>query len=121
MKVSVIGLGYIGLPTSALIASHGISVVGVDVNNDVVETINNGNIHIVEPKLEFLVRSCVENGSLRATLLPEKSNVFIITVPTPLSVDKKPDLSFIESAITSIAHTLEKGNLIILESTRVFR
>jgi len=117
MKVSVIGLGYIGLPTSALIASQGISVVGVDVNHDVVETINKGNIHIVEPKLELLVRSCVENGNLRATLLAEKSNVFIITVPTPLTSNNKPDLSFIESAIINIANTLEKGNLIILEST----
>ena len=117
MKISVIGLGYIGLPTAALIASRQVEVVGVDVNQYAVDTINQGKIHIVEPELDILVRATVQTGHLRAVLNPEKADAFIVTVPTPFKEDYKPDLSFIESAAKSIATVLEKGNLVILEST----
>ena len=98
MKISVIGLGYIGLPTAALIASRQVEVVGVDVNQYAVDTINQGKIHIVEPELDILVRATVQTGHLRAVLNPEKADAFIVTVPTPFKEDYKPDLSFIESA-----------------------
>jgi UDP-N-acetyl-D-mannosaminuronic acid dehydrogenase len=117
MIISVIGLGYIGLPTAAILASSKISVIGVDVKQEVVDTINQGEIHIIEPELDTLVQSAVQNGNLRATTLPEKSDVFMLAVPTPFKEKYKPDLSYIESACRSIAPFLEKGNLVILEST----
>ena len=117
MIVAVIGLGYIGLPTAALIASKRVKVVGVDVNKQVVNTINQGKIHIVEPDLDKLVQSSVESGNLRTTTETEKADVFIIAVPTPFQGDHKPDLSCIEFAVKAIAPVLEKGNLVILEST----
>ena len=117
MIVSVIGLGYIGLPTAAVLASREIEVVGVDVNQQTVDVINQGDIHIIEPDLDLLVQETVKIGKLRATLKPEKADVFMVTVPTPFKANKKPDLSFIESASKSIATVLEKGNLVILEST----
>jgi UDP-N-acetyl-D-mannosaminuronic acid dehydrogenase len=116
-KISVIGLGYIGLPTAAVIASRGIEVVGVDVSQHAVETINQGNIHIVEPDLDIVVRSVVTTGKLRATTTPEKADAFLIAVPTPLNTKHQPDLSYIEAAAIAIAPVLEKGNLVILEST----
>ena len=117
MIVSVIGLGYIGLPTAALIASHGIKVNGIDVNPKIVNTINKGQIHIVEPDLDKLVQSSVKDGNLSASIHVEKADVFIIAVPTPFKDNHKPDLSYIESAAKSIAPFLENGNLVILEST----
>ena len=117
MIVAVIGLGYIGLPTAALIASKGIKVVGVDVNHHVVSIINQGKIHIVEPDLDILVQSSVQSGNLRATTETEKADVFIVAVPTPFQKDHKPDLSYIKSAAKAISPILEKGNLVILEST----
>lgn len=116
-KVSVIGLGYIGLPTAAILATHGLEVVGVDVNKYAIETINQGKIHIVEPDLDAMVHSAVMSHKLRATLKPEKSEVFIIAVPTPFKDGHKPDLSYIEAAAKSISPVLEPGNLIVLEST----
>ena len=120
-KISVIGLGYIGLPTAAMFASCGASVIGVDVSPDAVETINRGDIHIVEPGLKDLVRESVENKRLIAKYEPEKADAFLIAVPTPFKKDNKdvpePDLSFIREACTAIAPVLEKGNLIVLEST----
>lgn len=116
-KVSVIGLGYIGLPTAAILANHGVEVIGVDVNKKAIDTINQGKIHIVEPDLEALVHSAVMSGKLKATSKPEKAEVFIIAVPTPFKENHKPDLSYIEAAAKSIAPVLERGNLIILEST----
>ncbi|MGF1765681.1 UDP-N-acetyl-D-mannosamine dehydrogenase [Aliivibrio kagoshimensis] len=117
-KVSVIGLGYIGLPTAAVIASRGIDVVGIDVNQHAVDTINAGNIHIVEPDLDIAVRSAVTVGKLRATTTPESAEVFMVAVPTPFKGDNhQPDLSYIEAAANAIAPVLEKGNLVILEST----
>jgi UDP-N-acetyl-D-mannosaminuronic acid dehydrogenase len=116
-KISVIGLGYIGLPTAAVLASRGFEVVGVDIDANAVRTINNGKIHIVEPDLDFLVHKVVHSGHLRAAMLPEPADVFLITVPTPLADNLEPDISYIESAVKSIAPVLQKGNLVILEST----
>ena len=116
--VSVIGLGYIGLPTAALVASRGIKVIGVDVNKNAVDTINEGKIHIIEPDLDILVSKAVRDNFLIATTNPQKADVFLIAVPTPFKGDDhEPDVSFIEKAIKNIAPVLEKGNLIILEST----
>ncbi|WP_298941664.1 UDP-N-acetyl-D-mannosamine dehydrogenase [uncultured Psychromonas sp.] len=119
--VSVIGLGYIGLPTAAVIASRGIDVIGVDVNENAVNTINAGQIHIVEPDLDIVVRSVVTTGKLRATTTAEPADVFMVAVPTPFKQDTSsshsPDLSYIESAANMIAPVLAKGNLVILEST----
>jgi UDP-N-acetyl-D-mannosaminuronic acid dehydrogenase len=116
-KISVIGLGYIGLPTAAVIASRGIEVVGVDVSQHAVDTINQGNIHIVEPDLDIVVRSVVTTGKLRATTTPEKADAFLVAVPTPLNTNNQPDISYIENAAIAIAPVLEAGNLVILEST----
>ena len=116
-NVSVIGLGYIGLPTAAVIASRGISVVGVDVSQEAVDIINQGKIHIVEPDLDMVVQAAVTTGKLKATLTPEPADAFMIAVPTPFKEEHKPDLSYIESAAKAIAPVLEKGNLIVLEST----
>jgi len=120
-KISVIGLGYIGLPTAAVLASRGLQVIGVDVNQNAVDTINAGKIHIVEPDLDIVVRSVVSTGNLKATRVPEAAEAFMIAVPTPFySSDDgshKPNLSYIESAAKAIAPVLEKGNLVILEST----
>lgn len=120
--VSVIGLGYIGLPTAAVFASRKKHVIGVDVNQKAVDTINQGQIHIVEPDLDMLVHAAVTEGYLRATTTPEPADAFLIAVPTPFLADKEksqhePDLSFIEAACDAIAPVLQKGNLIILEST----
>ncbi len=116
-KVSVIGLGYIGLPTAAILATHGLSVLGVDKNARVVETVNKGKIHIVEPELEAVVSGVVAAGRLRATLEPEPAEVFLIAVPTPLGDGRKPDVSYVQAAALSIAPLLAHGNLVILEST----
>lgn len=116
-KISVIGLGYIGLPTAAVLANRGVDVVGVDVNARAVEIINRGEIHIVEPELDVMVRGAVAAGRLRATTIPEQADVFIIAVPTPLDSNHAPDLSFVKSAALAIAPVIAPGNLIILEST----
>jgi UDP-N-acetyl-D-mannosaminuronic acid dehydrogenase len=115
--ISVIGLGYIGLPTAAAFASRGKKVVGVDINPHAVETINRGAIHIVEPDLDVLVKHAVEEGFLRATTQPEPADAFLIAVPTPFKGDHLPDMKFVESAARSLAPVLKKGDLIILEST----
>lgn len=116
-KVVMIGLGYIGLPTASIIASRGVDVIGVDVNPAVVETINSGRVHIVEPDLDTIVRSVVSIGKLKAQQEPETADVFIIAVPTPLKSGNKPDISYVEAAAKSIAEYLKSGDLIILEST----
>ena len=117
MIVSVIGLGYIGLPTAAVLASSGVMVIGVDVNQNTIDIINQGKIHIIEPELDILVQSAVQSGYLKTTTEPEKADVFMIAVPTPFKCDHEPDLSYIESAAKAIAPVLEKGNIVILEST----
>jgi UDP-N-acetyl-D-mannosaminuronic acid dehydrogenase len=120
-KIVVMGLGYIGLPTASMLASKGYKVIGVDVSENVINTINSGNIHIVEPGLDKLVALAVDSGNLKASLLPEKANVYIIAVPTPFKTiegnSKSPDISYVEAATNALAPYLEKGNLVILEST----
>jgi len=111
------GLGYIGLPTAALIASRGIQVQGIDVNQSVVDTINSGKIHIVEPALDGLVKHVVEKGLLNANITPDNADVFLIAVPTPFKGDHVPDLKYVESATRMIIPNLKEGNLFILEST----
>lgn len=120
--ISVIGLGYIGLPTAAMFASRKIKVIGVDVNQHAVNTINQGKIHIVEPDLDIIVHAAVTQGYLKAVTKPEPADAFLIAVPTPFlpcSEDEipAPDLSYIKSACMSIAPVLKKGDLVILEST----
>ncbi len=116
-KVTMIGLGYIGLPTAALIASKGINVKGFDVNNTVINTINKGNIHIVEPELDTLVSKAVKEGFLIAENEVFASNVFLVAVPTPFKENNQPDLSYVESAIRNIIPVLSQDNLVIIEST----
>jgi UDP-N-acetyl-D-mannosaminuronic acid dehydrogenase len=117
-KVSVSGLGYIGLPTATMFAHYGAYVIGLDVNEHAIDTINQGKIHIVEPGLADIVKTVVETGHLRASLVPEPADAFLIAVPTPFKgEDHTPDLSFIEAAVKTIAPVLEKGNVVILEST----
>lgn len=121
--ISVIGLGYIGLPTAAMFASRKKKVIGVDVNQHAVDTINKGQIHIVEPELDMLVHAAVTEGYLRATMTAESADAFLIAVPTPFLpiVNEgdipKPDLKYIEAAAKAIAPVLKKGDLVILEST----
>jgi UDP-N-acetyl-D-mannosaminuronic acid dehydrogenase len=115
--ISVVGLGYIGLPTAAVIASRKIKVVGVDISQLVIDTINKGKIHIVEPELDMIVNAAVTEGYLRATTTPEPADAFLIAVPTPFKGDHEPDLTYIESASRAIAAVLKKGDLIVLEST----
>jgi UDP-N-acetyl-D-mannosaminuronic acid dehydrogenase len=117
MKAIFMGLGYIGLPTAAVVASKGIDVIGVDVNPSVVDTINKGEIHIVEPELGELVKKVVTDGKLRATLTPEQGDVFLIVVPTPFRQNHRPDISFVESATRNVVPFLKKGDLFIIEST----
>ena len=129
--IAMIGLGYIGLPTAALLASRGLRVVGVDVDEAAVATINSGAVHIVEPDLDIVVRSTVTTGNLRATTTPEPADAFLVAVPTPFKGGHgpdgadatggreapEPDLSYIEAAARAIAPVLEPGNLVVLEST----
>lgn len=115
--ISVIGLGYIGLPTAAVFASRKKRVIGVDVNQKAVDTINRGEIHIVEPDLDMVVHAAVTEGYLRATTTPEAADAFLIAVPTPFKDGHEPDLNYIESASKAIAPVLKKGDLVILEST----
>lgn len=116
-KVCVIGLGYIGLPTGALLASRGYDVHGVDVVQSVVDTINKGNIHIVEPDLDEFVRAAVMSKKLVASTVPAESDVFIIAVPTPFHDGFIPNVDYIEAAAKSIAPFIKPGNIVILEST----
>ena len=120
--ISVVGLGYIGLPTAAMFASRKKKVIGVDVNQHVVDTINRGEIHIVEPDLDMIVHAAVTEGYLKAVTTPEPADAFLIAVPTPFKECAEgeipePDLRFIEAASKAIAPVLKKGDLVILEST----
>src|SRR5579864_7597050 len=115
--ISVVGLGYIGLPTAAAFAARRKQVIGVDVDQNAVETINRGEIHIVEPELDMLVHAAVTQGYLRATMTPEPADAFLIAVPTPFREGNKPDLSYIQAASCSVAPVLKKGDLVVLEST----
>jgi len=119
--ISVIGLGYIGLPTAAMFASREKKVIGVDVDQEVVDTINRGEIHIVEPALGSLVRAAVAEDNLRAVVTPEPADAFLIAVPTPFKEGNdaipEPNLAHIKAASKAIAEVLKKGDLVILEST----
>lgn len=117
MKVCVLGLGYVGLPTSAVLARAGHDVLGVDINKNVVNTINAGDIHIYEPDLDVLIKKSVECKKLRAAMVPEESDVYLIVVPTPLSKHKEPDMKYVNQVVYSVLPHLNKGSLLILEST----
>ncbi len=115
--ICVIGLGYIGLPTAATFAAHGVKVTGVDVNPHAVDMINQGKVHIVEPDLDALVRDVVAQKNLSAQLQPCEADAYIVAVPTPFKENYEPDLKYIEAAAKAIAPYLSQGNLVILEST----
>ena len=117
IKICVVGLGYIGLPTAAVLGSRGYKIHGVEINPKAVETINSGKAHIVEPDLDILVRAAVTTGNLKAYIEPAESDIFMICVPTPLTDDKKPHLDYVRSATKAIIPFLKPGNLVILEST----
>ena len=117
MKICVVGLGYIGLPTAALLANRGYEVHGVDVVKKTVDTINRGEIHIVEPELDTFVKSAVNSGKLKASLKPDFADVFIIAVPTPFHEGYVPNIDYVISATKSIAPYVKEGNIVILEST----
>jgi len=116
-NICMIGLGYIGLPTATLFASKRCSVIGVDVVPEVVDTINQGKIHIVEPELDSLVHAAVTEGYLKAALIPEPADAFLVAVPTPFKDNYHPDVSYIEAAVKAIAPVLQPGNIVVLEST----
>lgn len=115
--VCVMGLGYIGLPTSAMFATHGYKVTGVDVNENVVDALNRGEITIEEPYLDIMVQAAVRSGNLIADTKPQEADAFIIAVPTPITKDKKADMSYVVAATEAIVPYLKKGNIVILEST----
>src|SRR5690625_124741 len=119
LKLCNIGLGYIGLPTSIMFASYGVEVVGVDVKEEAVKKLNNGHIHIEEPGLQEALEKVKETGNFKASLVTEKADVFIITVPTPNKNDeyKSCDLTYVLQSIENIIPLLEKGNVVIVEST----
>ncbi|CAM1366752.1 UDP-N-acetyl-D-mannosamine dehydrogenase [Tenacibaculum sediminilitoris] len=116
-EVVMIGLGYIGLPTAALIAQNKVNVHGVDINPNVVETINKGKIHIVEPELDQAVENAVQNGYLKASTSAVEANNYLIVVPTPFKGKNEPDISFVEAATRGIIPLLKEGDLYIIEST----
>ena len=120
-KVCIIGLGYIGLPTAALFASHGMQVVGVDINTQIIETINNGGVHIQEVGLPELVRAAQVMGNLHIDSQPQESDAFIITVPTPFYDDKRADMRAVTAAAEAILPHLREGNLVMLESPSPLR
>ena len=117
MKACFMGLGYIGLPTAIIAAHNGVVVTGVDINPEVVETVNKGIIHIVEPGLQELCGKVVANGQLKASLQPDISDVYLIVVPTPFKGDHEPDISYVEAATRTVIPFLKVGDLFIIEST----
>lgn len=116
-KICVIGLGYIGLPTASMLATHGFEVIGMDIDPQVVDIINRGGVHIEEPGLKTLVRAAIKSGNLTASTMLQPADVFIIAVPTPLTAEKKADLSYVKQAAQAIVPHLAQDNLVILEST----
>ncbi|MGM0753042.1 MAG: nucleotide sugar dehydrogenase [Bacillota bacterium] len=119
MKICTVGLGYIGLPTSIMFAKYGVEVVGVDINQSVIDSLNNGQIHIEEPGLQEALEEVLEAGNFRASMAPEKADAFIVSVPTPNNDDeyKSCDLTYVLSAVKNTIPFLEKGNVLIVEST----
>ncbi|MGO1469552.1 MAG: nucleotide sugar dehydrogenase [Tissierella sp.] len=116
-KLCVVGLGYIGLPTSAMFATHGYEVYGVDVNTEVVDALNEGKIVIEEPYLDIMVQAAVRSGHLKADIKPHEADAFIIAVPTPMNEDKTANMDYVVSATEMIVPYLKKGDIVILEST----
>ncbi len=116
-KICVMGLGYIGLPTASILATKGYEVHGVDVSQKVVDTVNSGRIHIVEPDLDILVKAAVRSGKLKADTVPCEADAFFICVPTPFKEGHKPDMTFVEEAAEAIVPFIRRGNLVVLEST----
>lgn len=116
-SVCVLGMGYIGLPTASTLATHGLSVIGVDVDQRVLDVLQNGKVHIQEPGLNTLVRAAFHSGNLSVRKEPEEADAFIIAVPTPVLADKTADMGFVTSASESIVPHLRPGNLVVLEST----
>lgn len=117
MKAAFIGLGYIGLPTAIIAAKHGINVLGVDINSDVVNMTNQAILHFIEPGLSEYLREVINNKSFRASLKPEESDAFFIVVPTPFKGNHEPDITFVEAATRSVIPYLKKGDLFVIEST----
>ena len=117
MKACFMGLGYIGLPTAIIAARHGVEVLGVDINPSVVEKTNAGQLHIVEPGLETMLKEVVADGSLRAATEPSAADAFFMVVPTPFKGDHQPDVSYVESATRMVLPFLKKGDLYVVEST----
>jgi UDP-N-acetyl-D-mannosaminuronic acid dehydrogenase len=116
-KICVMGLGYIGLPTASLLATKGFQVHGVDVNEQAVEMINSGKVHIYEPDLDILVKAAVQSGKLKASITPEEADIFVLAVPTPFQDGHKPDLTYVKAASKTIAPFVKNGDIVILEST----
>ena len=116
-KVCVIGLGYIGLPMASLLATKGLKVHGVDINSTILEKLNQGEIHIHEPGLDTVVKAAFLSKNLQVSSTPEPSDIFIIAVPTPLGDNNIPDISYVNSAVQSLAPYISSGNLLIIEST----
>jgi UDP-N-acetyl-D-mannosaminuronic acid dehydrogenase len=115
--INIYGLGYIGLPTASLLATKGYDVLGIDISERIVTMLNQGDVHIVEPDLDILVKSAVNSKKLKASLTPKPADIHIITVPTPFRENHEPDLSYVESATRTICSVLKAGDLVILEST----
>jgi UDP-N-acetyl-D-mannosaminuronic acid dehydrogenase len=115
-KVCIVGLGYIGLPTAGVLANSGYKVYGYDINEQIVNTINKGKIHIKEKQLKKLIKNCVKKGNLKAYNTPKKADIFIISVPTPLN-ENKPDISYVLDAVETIIPYLQENNIVLLEST----
>ncbi|MCC4722381.1 nucleotide sugar dehydrogenase [Salinicoccus sp. RF5] len=119
MKLTTVGLGYIGLPTSIMFAKHGVDVLGVDIKQEAVDMLNNGKIHIEEPGLQEALEEVIDRGTFRASTTPEEADVYIIAVPTPNNNDqfKSCDISIVMSGVKSIVPLLKKGDTVIVEST----
>lgn len=117
MKVCFMGLGYIGLPTAIIAAKHGIQVVGVDINKEIVEKTNAGELHIIEPGIGTLLRDVVDSGTFRASHNPEICDAYFIVVPTPFTENHEPDISYVESATHAVIPYLKKDDLFVIEST----
>lgn len=117
MKACFMGLGYIGLPTSIIAAKHGVNIIGVDINSQVVNMTNQGRLHIIEPGMKEMLQEVVNNGCLHASNTPEVSDAYFIVVPTPFKGDHEPDISYVESATRMVLPLLKQGDLYIIEST----
>ena len=117
MKACFMGLGYIGLPTSIIAAKHGVKIIGVDINPQVVKMTNQGHLHIIEPGMKEMLQEVVNNGYLRASNTPEVSDAYFIVVPTPFKGDHEPDISDVESATRMVLPLLKQGDLYVIEST----